>query len=96
MCVALPGLIVEILDRVNALVRVRVGERTHDVSAAIVADEGFEVGDWLEIHSGHALAKMTEDEAREMLDLMEELDRAHRQAIDAAFEERSPRDGEAE
>lgn len=81
MCVGLPGQVTEILDEEHRLVRVRVGERTYEVSAAIVEDETVEVGDWLEIHMGHALAKLTEDEAREVLDFMEELDAAHRGAL---------------
>lgn len=82
MCVGLPGRITEILDAEHGLVRVRVGERTHDVSAAIIEDEDLEVGDWLEIHMGHALAKLSEEEAREALDFMEELDAAHRGALE--------------
>lgn len=82
MCVGLPGRIVEILDEEHRLVRVRIGDRTHEVSAAIIEDEELHVGDWLEIHMGHALAKLSEDEARQALDFMDELDAAHRGALE--------------
>lgn len=82
MCVGLPGQIVEILDEEHRLVRVRIGDRTHEVSAAIIEDEELHVGDWLEIHMGHALAKLSEDEARQVLDFMDELDAAHRGALE--------------
>lgn len=78
MCVGLPGRVVEILDADNRIVRVEVADRHYDVSAAILAeDEDVAVGDWLEIHMGFALAKLEEDEARGMLEFMEELDAAH-------------------
>lgn len=96
MCVGLPGRITDILDPEHRLVRVRVGERTYEVSAAIIEDEDLEVGDWLEIHMGHALAKLSEDEAQEVLDFMSELDAAHRGALDALDGgERDPDEGSA-
>lgn len=82
MCVGLPGRVTEILDPEHHLVRVRIGDRTYEVSAAIIEDEEVEVGDWLEVHMGHALAKLSEEEAREVLDFMEELDSANRGALE--------------
>lgn len=82
MCVGLPGRVTEILDAEHHLVRVRIGDRTYEVSAAIIEDEEVEVGDWLEVHMGHALAKLSEEEAREVLDFMDELDSAHRGALE--------------
>lgn len=90
MCVGLPGKVLRITDEEHSLVEVEIGENVHQVSAAILTGEGEEVepGDWLEIHSGHALAKLSPDEAEEMLDHIRALDEAHQ----AALEGRMPDD----
>lgn len=78
MCVGLPGRVVEVVDEAHHIVRVEVAGETHDMSAALIAHEGIAPGDWVEIHMGHAYAKLTEEEAQDMLAFMEELDAAHR------------------
>lgn len=80
MCVALPGLVVEVTDPANGLVTVDVAGMTRTVSTAVL-DESIDVGDWLEVHSGFALAKITEDEAQEILGFARELDRADREGL---------------
>ena len=80
MCVALPGRVVEVTDPANGLVTVDVAGMTRTVSTAVL-DESIDVGDWLEVHSGFALAKITEDEAQEILGFVRELDRADREGL---------------
>lgn len=84
MCVGLPGRIVEFVDRVHSIARVDIAGKLKDISTAILdsGDEDLEVGDWVEIHSGFALAKLDEDQARQMREWMEELDAAHRSTVD--------------
>lgn len=82
MCVGLPGRVVEVVDEEHHIVRVEVAGETHDMSAALIAHEGIAPGDWVEIHMGHAFTKLTEDEAQQMLDFMEELDAAHRSELE--------------
>lgn len=78
MCVGLPGRVVEIVDADHHIVKVVVAGETHDVNAAILRDEDVRVGDWLELHMGMAMAKLTEEQARETIAFMDELDAAHR------------------
>lgn len=78
VCVGLPGRVIAVVDEEHHIVRVEVGGETHDMSAALIAEEGVGPGDWVEIHMGHAFTKLTEEEAKEMLAFMEELDAAHR------------------
>jgi hydrogenase expression/formation protein HypC len=80
MCVALPGRVVEVTDPANGLVTVDIAGMTRTVSTAVL-DESIDVGDWLEVHSGFALAKITDDEAQEILGFARELDRADREGI---------------
>lgn len=78
VCVGLPGRVIAVVDEEHHIVRVEVGGETHDMSAALIAEEGVGPGDWVEIHMGHAFTKLTEEEAEQMLAFMEELDAAHR------------------
>lgn len=97
MCVGLPGQVMEFVDAEHGLVNVRVGAQVRQVSVAILTGGGEEIeeGDWLEIHSGHALAKLEDDEAEEMLAHIRRLDEAHRTGRgDAApAPEREPEEG---
>lgn len=76
MCMGVPRQIVEVVDAEHGIVRVDAGEQgRRDVSAAILFDEGHDlgVGDWVDVHLGFALEAMTEEEARESLDWLAEL-----------------------
>jgi hydrogenase expression/formation protein HypC len=79
MCVGLPGRVVEVVDPEHGIVRVDIAGSMSTVSAGIVLSDGeqVEVGDWLEIHMGHALAKIDEAAAKEVLAFFDELDAAH-------------------
>lgn len=93
MCVALPGRVVEVVDTEHHIVRVEVAGETHEMSAALLADEGVAPGDWVEIHMGHAYVKLTEEEAHQMLDFMDELDAAHRGQLERLEDELDERTG---
>lgn len=86
MCVGLPGRVIGPSEKSDQLVRVEVAGEEHEISVAIL-EEDVDVGDWLEIHMGHAMAKLSEEDAQEMISFMEELDAAHRRAVEAAFGE---------
>ncbi len=72
MCIALPGRVTKVLDPVRRLFRVERGGRHWDVSAAIIDDE-LDVGDWVEVHSGFVLDKLSDEQAEDMLAFADEL-----------------------
>ncbi len=77
MCLAIPGLVVEIVDPVNRLALVDVAGVRRNVNIGLL-DEDEEPavpGDWVLIHVGFALSKIDEEEAiatRRMLEGMGE------------------------
>ena len=76
MCMGVPRQIVEVVDRDHGIVRIDAGAQgMRDISAAILFDEGHDlgVGDWVDVHLGFALDAMTEEEASESLDWLSEL-----------------------
>lgn len=69
MCLALPAQIVSINSVDNSAV-VLLGEVSKEVSLALVEDAA--VGDYVLIHVGYALNKLSEEEAKLTLDLFAE------------------------
>ena len=69
MCLALPGKVLAI-DEATEMATVAVGQVKVDVSLALVDD--IELGDYVLIHVGYALNKLSEEEARNTLQLFAE------------------------
>ena len=72
MCLGIPGRIMEIPDRQAGLATVDISGVRREVSVALVDEPSapLEVGDWVLIHVGFALARIDEDDARETLALL--------------------------
>jgi hydrogenase expression/formation protein HypC len=83
VCVGLPGRVVEVVDDEHGLVKVDIVGQVTTVATGILRGEGItvEVGDWLEIHMGHALSVISEEDAQQVLGFFHELDAAHHDAL---------------
>lgn len=77
MCLGIPGQITEITDAANKLATVNVGGVKRQVNIACIVDDTHPVesciGDWVLIHVGFALNRIDEEEAKETLDLLQQL-----------------------
>jgi hydrogenase expression/formation protein HypC len=62
MCLGELAQVVDLID--DRTVRARVGDRLVTVSL-LTLDGSVAPGDWLQVHSGYALARLTEEERRE-------------------------------
>ena len=73
MCLAIPGLVVEVLDEVNRLAKVDVAgvQRTVNIGLLDADGEAARPGDWVLIHVGFALSKVDAEEAAATLRLLE-------------------------
>ena len=72
MCLGIPGQVIELVDRDAGLARVDISGVRREVSVALVDEPAapLQVGDWVLIHVGFALARIDEDDARETLELL--------------------------
>lgn len=68
MCLAIPAQVIELLPNNNA--RVELGGVVKEVSLALVDDVA--VGDFVIVHVGFALSKLSQEEAEETLELFAE------------------------
>ncbi|HEY6778201.1 MAG TPA: HypC/HybG/HupF family hydrogenase formation chaperone [Thermoleophilaceae bacterium] len=75
MCLAIPGQIVEVVDRENRLAKVEVAgvRRTINIGLLDGDDGGVEAGDWVLIHVGFAMSRIDEEEARATRSLLEQM-----------------------
>jgi len=69
MCLAMPGQIVS-LGAEPHLAVVEVSKVRRHVNIDLLKDEGLAVGDWVLIHVGFAMSKISERDAAEQLRLL--------------------------
>ncbi len=80
MCLGIPGQIVKIVDPDQHRAVVDVEGVRREISIALLTmegDEGVELGDWVLIHVGFAMAKIDEQEAAETLSALRVLGSAY-------------------
>lgn len=65
MCLGLPAQVIEVSPAHPELVRVAVTGAERTINAGLLAGEQLATGDWVLVHSGFALERLTEEEARE-------------------------------
>lgn len=70
MCLAIPGKIVELLPGSEQAAVVEVAGVRRNISVALIEEEQPKSGDWVLIHVGFALSKISEDQAEEQLRLL--------------------------
>jgi len=70
VCLAIPGQVVELIPEQPALVKVDVGGVRRNVNVGLFEPGEIGLGDWVLIHVGFALSKVSETEARDQLRML--------------------------
>lgn len=70
MCLAIPGQVIEMMPEQPALVKVDVGGVRRNVNVGLFEPGEIGIGDWILIHVGFALSKISETEAQEQLRML--------------------------
>ncbi|GAC1658304.1 MAG: HypC/HybG/HupF family hydrogenase formation chaperone [Vulcanimicrobiaceae bacterium] len=71
MCLAIPGQIVEFSAEQPMLAKVDVAGVRRNVNVGLLEENEASVGDWVLIHVGFALSKISEEGARDQLRMLE-------------------------
>lgn len=79
MCLGIPAQIVELVDTEAGLAKAEISGVRRAVSIALCPEAG--VGDWVLVHVGFALSRIDEDEARQTLELLEQMGEAYEQEL---------------
>jgi hydrogenase expression/formation protein HypC len=82
MCLAIPGKIVALLEETRDLAMVEVLGVRRRVDLGLLEDNRPAVGDWVLIHVGFAMSKISESDALDQLNMLTSLGES-----DAALEE---------
>ncbi|MBI4851436.1 MAG: HypC/HybG/HupF family hydrogenase formation chaperone [Acidobacteria bacterium] len=73
MCLAIPGKIIEFVDKENSIAKVEIGGVKRNINTAFLDPSEVNIGDYVLIHVGFAMNKIDEQQAKETLRLLEEL-----------------------
>ena len=82
MCLAIPGQIVEIVDRDLYLAKAEVSGVKRNINVGLLSEDDAQIGSWVLIHVGFALSRIDEKEAQQTLALLQEMG----PALDEEFE----------
>ena len=73
MCLGIPGRIVDLDTDHPDLAMVDVSGVARPINLGLLSGETIEIGDWVMIHMGFALEKMTEEEASDAVEVLQTL-----------------------
>jgi hydrogenase expression/formation protein HypC len=79
MCLGIPAQIVEVIDSEGGLAKAEISGVRRAVSIALCPEAG--VGDWVLVHVGFALSRIDEEQARETLELLEQMGEAYEREV---------------
>jgi hydrogenase expression/formation protein HypC len=83
MCLGIPGQVVEMIDPDAYLAKVDVNGIERAISVRLLAGSRIDIGDWVLVHVGFAMAKIDEREATATLDAVKQMGKAHTDELDA-------------
>jgi len=83
MCLGIPGQVVDIVDAEQSLAKVDVNGVRRNISVRLLADDNLQVGDWVLVHVGFAMAKIDETEALLTLAAVKKLGDAYTTELEA-------------
>lgn len=73
MCLAIPAKVVELSPTEPSRALIEVGGVRRSIDTGLLADDPVRTGDWVLVHVGFALSKISEDQARDQLNTLARL-----------------------
>jgi hydrogenase expression/formation protein HypC len=83
MCLGIPGELIRPDEDQPDLAVVDVSGVRRKINVGLLEGEDLRPGDWVLIHVGFALSKISEDEARAVLDFLDGMGQAYADELDA-------------
>jgi len=79
VCLGIPAQIVELVDAESKIAKAEISGVRRNISVALCPEA--EVGDWVLVHVGFALAAIDEEQARETVALLEQMGEVYEQEL---------------
>jgi len=73
MCLAIPAKVVQLFEKEGTRALVEVAGVRRQIDTGLLADDLPHVGEWVLVHVGFALSKMSEEQALDQLQLLRSL-----------------------
>ncbi|MGH6679120.1 MAG: HypC/HybG/HupF family hydrogenase formation chaperone [Bradyrhizobium sp.] len=73
MCLAIPAKVVELSSSESSRALIEVGGVRRSIDTGLLAEDPVQTGDWVLVHVGFALSKISEEQARDQLDTLARL-----------------------
>ncbi|HEY9682985.1 MAG TPA: HypC/HybG/HupF family hydrogenase formation chaperone [Oculatellaceae cyanobacterium] len=70
MCLAIPGKIESFVDVERHFARADIGGVKRQINVDLLREDGIEIGDWVLIHVGFAMSKISEEQAKEQFEIL--------------------------
>lgn len=70
MCLAIPGKIESFVDAERHFARADIGGVKRQINVDLLREDGIEIGDWVLIHVGFAMSKISEEQAKEQFEIL--------------------------
>lgn len=70
MCLAIPAKIVELFPEIDSRALVEVAGVRRHIDTGLLQDDPPVVGDWVLVHVGFAMSKISEEQARDQLEML--------------------------
>lgn len=86
MCLGIPGELVGVVEDQPDLAVVDVSGVRRKINVALLAEENLQLGDWVLVHVGFALSKISESEAQAVLDFLDDIGQVYNDELDALRE----------
>ncbi len=85
MCLGIPGQIIEYVDEANYIAKVDVVGVRRNVNVALLYPDGLAPNDWVLIHVGFAMSKIDEEQARETLQILQQMGAIYEQELEDLY-----------
>jgi hydrogenase expression/formation protein HypC len=86
MCLGIAGQVIELLSQSRDLARVNVLGAERMINVGLMENDGLAPGEWVLIHVGFAIAKMTETEAKASMEFLQAMGEAFTNEPTSALE----------
>jgi hydrogenase expression/formation protein HypC len=74
MCLAIPGQVVALPTTESDVAHVQIGDAQYPAKLGLLAGDPLALGEWVLVYAGYVYAKIDEDEARAVLELIAGMD----------------------
>ena len=75
MCISIPGQILKFSDAKKKKAKIKLAENEMEVDLSLIDPKDAKIGSWVLVHAGMAIRVVDEQDAKETIELLSEMQR---------------------